>query len=144
MAIRHVVVAGNRTTFRNKEMCHEEIDRRSRADLADRDPVAHRDCKRGPRVPVEFLVREQRLLPISRASERFCSRLKAWHLQGGRLALARRPPSRGKINLADERVCSVRCQLMGLSMARLDCTNERKSDQSKARQIKTRCPGMIR
>src|SRR5262249_55811050 len=65
MAIRHVVVAGNRTTFRNKEMCHEEIHGRSRADLADRDPVAHRDCKRSPRVPVEFFVREQRLLTIS-------------------------------------------------------------------------------
>src|SRR5215472_19382841 len=102
-AIRRVVVAGNRTTFRNKEMCHEEIHRRSRVDLADCDPVAHGDCKRGARVPVEFLVREQRLLTISRASERFCSRPKTWHLQGGRLALARRPPSRGKINLADER-----------------------------------------
>ena len=45
-----VVVAGNRTTFRNKEMCHEEIYRRSRVDLADRDPVTHRDCKRSPRV----------------------------------------------------------------------------------------------
>ena len=60
----------------SKEMCHEEIHRRSRVDLADRDPVAHRDCKRSPRVPVEFLVREQRLLTISGASERFCPRLK--------------------------------------------------------------------
>ena len=64
MAIRHVVVAGDRTTFRNKEMCREEIRRRSCADLADRDPVAHHDCKRSPRVPVELLVREQRLLTI--------------------------------------------------------------------------------
>ena len=45
-------------------MCHEEIRRRCRADLTDRDPVAHRDCKRSPRVPVELLVREQRLLTI--------------------------------------------------------------------------------
>ena len=100
MAIRRVVVAGNRTTFRNKEMCHEEIDRRSRADLADRDPVAHRDCKRGPRVPVELLVREQRLLTISWASERFCSRPGI--REGGRLARASRPSSRYKINLADK------------------------------------------
>ena len=100
MAIR--AVAGNWTTFRSKEMCHEEIHRRSRADLADRDPVAHRDCKRSPRVPVEFLVREQRLLTISGASERFCSRFKTRHLQGGRLALASRPPSCCKLNLADE------------------------------------------
>jgi len=64
MAIRRVAVAGNRTTFRNKEMCHEEIHRRVRADLADRDPVAHRDCRRSPRVSVELLVREQRLLTI--------------------------------------------------------------------------------
>src|SRR5262245_1215004 len=85
MALRRVV-AGNRTTLRNKEMCHEEIHRRPRADLADRDPVAYRDCKRSPRVAVEFLVREQRLLTISWASERFCSRLKTWHSLGGRLA----------------------------------------------------------
>src|SRR6266849_6287583 len=83
-------------------MCHEEIHRRSRADLADRDPVAHRDCKCSPRVPVELLIRRQRLLTISGASERFCSRLTTWHLQGGRLALASRPPSCCKVNLADE------------------------------------------
>ena len=111
MAIR--AVAGNWTTFRSKEMCHEEIHRRSRADLADRDPVAHRDCERSPRVPVELRIREQRLLTISGASERFCSRFKTRHLQGGRLALASRPPSCCKINLADERFCSPRCQLMG-------------------------------
>src|SRR6516165_8342312 len=64
MALRRVVVAGNRTTL-HKEMCHEEIHRRPRADLADRDPVAHRDCKRSPRVPVEPGVREQRLLTMS-------------------------------------------------------------------------------
>src|SRR6516162_9405217 len=84
MAIRRVVAAGNRTTFRNKEMCHEEIHRRSRVDLADRDPVAHRDCKRGPGVSVELLVRQQRLLTISRASERFCSWLTTWHSRGRR------------------------------------------------------------
>src|SRR6516164_2134337 len=64
MAGRRVVVAGNRTTL-SKEMCHEEIHRRARADLADRDPVAHRDCKRSPRVAVEPGVREQRLLTMS-------------------------------------------------------------------------------
>ena len=86
MAIR--AVAGNWTMFRSKEMCHEEINRRSRADLTDRDPFAHRECKRSPYVPVEVLIREQRLLTISGTSERFCSRLKTWHSQGGRLALA--------------------------------------------------------
>ena len=126
MAIRHVVVAGNRTTFRNKEICHEEVHRRSRADLADRDPVADRDCKRGPRIPVELLVRQQRLLTISWASERFCSRLTTWH-------------SRYKINLADKAFL-----LAAVSLARLDVRMKRKSGQSNARQIKSRCPGMIR
>src|ERR1700730_11664639 len=77
-----LAVAGNRTTFRSKEMCHEEIHRRSRADLADRDPVAHRECKRSPRFPVELLIREQWLLTISRASERLCSLPKIWHSRG--------------------------------------------------------------
>src|SRR6266478_8166656 len=80
MAIR--AVAGNWTTFRSKEMCHEEIHRRSRADLADRDPVAHRDCKCSPRIPVELLIQQQRLLTISRASERVCSLPKTWHSRG--------------------------------------------------------------
>src|SRR6516165_2295229 len=128
MAIRHVVVAGNRTTFRNKEMCHEEIHRRARADLADRDPVAHRDCKRSPGVPVELLVREQRLLTISWANERFCSRLTTWH-------------SRRKINFADKALLLAAVPGVGpSSMARWD---ERKSGQGKARQIKSRCAGMI-
>jgi hypothetical protein len=90
----------------SKDMCHEDIHRRPRADLADRDPVAHRDCKRSPRVPVEPGVREQRLLTISGARERFCSRLTTWNSQGGRLELASRPPSLPpsvrKINLGDE------------------------------------------
>jgi hypothetical protein len=55
----------------NKEMCHEEIHRCSRVDLTDRDPVAHPDCKCSPRVAVELLIREQRLLTTSRARERF-------------------------------------------------------------------------
>src|SRR6516162_9695164 len=89
MAIRRVVATENRTTFRKKEMCHEEIHRRARG-----------DCKRGPRVPVELLVRQQRLLTISWASERFCSRPGI--REGGRLARASRPSSRYKINLADK------------------------------------------
>src|SRR5262249_8150962 len=120
MAIRHVVVAGNRTTFRNKEMCHEEVHRRSRADLADRDPVAHRDCKRSPRVPVEPPVRQQRLLTISGVSERSRSRLKTWHSLGGRLAPASRPPLRRKINRADAAILLAGRLLLGSSMARLD------------------------
>src|SRR5262249_43751147 len=100
MALRRVVVAGNRTTL-NEEMCHEEIHRRSRADLADRDPVAHRDCKRSPRVAVEPGVRKQRLLTISGASERFCPRLEIWHSLGGRLAPTSRPPACCRINRAD-------------------------------------------
>jgi hypothetical protein len=136
MAIRRVVVAGNRTTFRNKEMCHEEIHRRSRVDLADRDPVAHGDCKRGPGVPVKLLVRQQRLLTISRASERFCSRPGIG--EGGRLARASRPPPRYKINLADKAFL-----LAAVSLARMDVRMKRKSGQSNARQIKSRCLGMI-
>ena len=120
-------------------MCHEEIHRRSRADLADRDPVADRDCKCSPRIPVELLIRQQRLLTISRARERFCSWLKTWHfeiwdLQGGRLALASRPPSRCKINLADEHFCSLRYQLMDCingAVGLYESTQER-SKQSKA------------
>src|SRR6516164_11855930 len=113
MALRRAVVAGNRTTLNKKEMCHEEIHRRSRADLADRDPVAHRDCKRSPRVPVEPGVREQRLLTISGGSERFCPRLKIWHSFGGRLHAAR--------SIAPmQRFCSPRRPLSGSSMPRLD------------------------
>src|SRR5262245_47447792 len=55
-------------------MCHEEIHRRPRLDLADCDPDAHPDCKRSPSVPVELLIRQQLLLTISRLGERFCSR----------------------------------------------------------------------
>jgi hypothetical protein len=53
-----------------EEMCHEEIHRRPRLDLADCDPDAHPDCKRSPRVPVELLIRQQRLLMISALGER--------------------------------------------------------------------------
>ena len=89
-ATRRAVVAGNRTTFPSKEMCHAKIHRCSRIDLADCDPDAHPDCKRSARVTGELLVRKQRLLTTSRANERFCSRLNS---QDGRLALARRPPA---------------------------------------------------
>jgi hypothetical protein len=90
MAIR--AVAGNRTTFSTKEMCHEEIHRRSRVDLADCDPDAHPDCKRSPHVAGELLVRKQRLLTTSPASERFCLRLDRTCIRKPRLAFARRPP----------------------------------------------------
>jgi len=43
--------------FPSKEMCHEEIHRRSRADLADRDSGAHRDGKRSAGVAVVLGVR---------------------------------------------------------------------------------------
>src|SRR5262249_53041450 len=84
-------------------MCHEEIHRRSRADLADRDPVAHRDCKRSPRVAVELLIRKQRLLTISGGKQALL--FAAYDLafeRDGRLALASRPPSCCQINIADE------------------------------------------
>src|SRR5215831_9953991 len=102
MALRRIVVAGNRTTL-NKEMCHEEIHRRPRADLADRDPIAHRDCKRSPRVPVEPGVREQRLLTMSGQASVSArgSRSGIWHSLGGRLAPVSRPPARRTINRAD-------------------------------------------
>src|SRR5215471_10136396 len=100
MALRRIVVAGNRTTL-NKEMCHEEIHRRPRADLADRDPVADRDCERSPRVAVEPGVREQRLLTmsgqasVSSRGSRFGIRLAAG------LHPASRPPGRCTINRDD-------------------------------------------
>jgi hypothetical protein len=122
----------------SKEMCHEDIHRRSRVDLADRDPVAHRDCKRSPRVPVEFLVREQRLLTISGASERFCPRLKICiRLAAGLHPRVGRPLAARSI-LAIKRFCSPRRLLSGLINGAVGRTNERKRDQSKARQIKSR------
>ncbi len=127
----------------SKEMCHEEIHRRSRVDLADRDPVAHRDCKRSPRVPVELRVRRQRLLTISGASERFCPRLKICiRLAAGLHPRVGRPLAARSIS-AMKRFCSPRCLLLGLINGVVGCTNERKSAQSKARQIKSRCPGMV-
>src|SRR5215467_13273137 len=114
MAIRRVVAAGNRTTFRNKEMCHEEIHRRSRTDLADHDPVAHRDCKRSPRVPVELLVWEQRLLTISWASERFCSRLTAWHSWAADLHSRVGRALAARSILLIKRLCSPQCLSMRL------------------------------
>ena len=141
MAIRRVVVAGNRTTFRNKEMCHEEIHRRSRVDLADRDPVAHGDCKRGPRVPVELLVREQRLLTISRQAG-VSVRGLAFERAAGLHARVGRPLATRSI-LPIKRLCSPRCLSMSLITGAVGCTNEGKSGQSKARQIKSRCPGII-
>jgi len=122
----------------SKEMCHEGIHRRSRVDLADRDPVAHRDCKRSPRVPLEPGVREQRLLTISGASERFYPRLKIWHSLGGRLAPASRPHCRRAINRADAAFLLAAMSALGLIHGAVGCTNERKRDQSKARQIKSR------
>src|SRR5215471_16726593 len=119
MALRRVVVAGNRTTL-NEEMCHEEIHRRSRADLADRDPVAHRDCKRSPRVPVEPGVRKQRLLTMSGPASVSARGSRPGIRLGGRLAPASRPPARRKINRAEARFYSPRCRLSRSSMARLD------------------------
>jgi hypothetical protein len=104
----------------SKEMCHEDIHRRSRLDLADRDPVAHRDCKRSPRVPVELRVREQRLLTISGASERFCPRLKICiRLAAGLHPRVGRPLAARSISPM-KRFYSPRRLLSGSSMARLD------------------------
>jgi len=119
-------------------MCHEEIHRRPRADLADRDPVAHRDCKRSPGVAVEPGVRKQRLLTISAANERFCSRLKTWHSLGGQLAPASRPPARRAINRAAGAILLAAMSAVGLIHGAVGRANERKSGQSKARQIKSR------
>jgi hypothetical protein len=84
----------------------------------------------------ELLVREQRLLTTSWASERFSSRPGI--REGGRLARASRPPCRYKLNLADKAFL-----LAAVSLARLDVRMKRKSGQSNARQIKSRCLGMI-
>src|SRR5215468_4636160 len=84
----------------------EEIHRRSRVDLADRRPVAHPDRKRSPRVAVEFGIRKQRLLTTLRPKRAFLrSAQYELHSQGGRLALARRLPSRRTDNPADEAIC---------------------------------------
>src|ERR1700730_10411847 len=128
-------VAGNWTTFRSKEMWHEEIHHRSRADLADRDPVAHRDCKCSPRVPVELLIRQQRLLTISRASERFCSRITTWH-SCGRLAVASRPPSCCKVNLADEALLLAAVPAVGLINGAVGCTMNARAIKAKQRRLK--------
>jgi hypothetical protein len=69
-------------------MCHEEIHRRARLDLADRDPDARPDCKRSPRVPVELFIRQQRLLTISGAERAFRLAARDLPSQSGRLALA--------------------------------------------------------
>jgi hypothetical protein len=57
-----------------EDMCHEEIHRRLRLDIADYDAHAHPDCKRSPGIPVELLIRQQRVLMISARGERVCSR----------------------------------------------------------------------
>src|SRR6516164_7966194 len=138
MAGRCVVVAGNRTTL-SKEMCHEEIHRRPRADLADRDPVAHRDCKRSPRVAVEPGVREQRLLTMSG---------RAFPLAVQDLAFAWRPARTGWPAARTPYDQSCRCGGFGrrdagcrLIHGAVGCANERKRDQSKARQMKSRHVG---
>src|SRR5262249_32664963 len=141
MALRRIVVAGNRTTL-NKEMCHEEIHRRPRADLADRDPVADRDCERSPRVAVEPDVREQRLLTMSGQAS-VSSRGSRF---GIRLA-AGLPPRGGRpgavINRDDAAILLAATPAVGLIHGAAECANERKRGQSKARRMKSRCPGMI-
>src|SRR2546430_15924751 len=72
-------------------MCHEEIHRCPRVDLADRDPDAHPDCERGSRVAVELLIREQRLLRTSRARERFRLRLDTCTHKPAASPFSRRP-----------------------------------------------------
>ena len=54
MAIRRAV-AGGQTSF-TKEMCHEEVSHRDRADLTAHHPGS-RECQCGPRVAVELLIR---------------------------------------------------------------------------------------
>jgi len=46
-------------------MCHEEISYRDRVDLAAHHPGS-RECKRSPCVAGQLLIREQRLLILSR------------------------------------------------------------------------------
>jgi hypothetical protein len=106
MAIRRCCCRKQGQWSHNKEMCHEEIHRCSRVDLTYCDPDAHPDCKRSPRVAVELLIREQRLLTTSRARERLCLRLK---LHGGRLALARRLPPTARSISPMNRFVSLRC-----------------------------------
>src|SRR5215813_1547194 len=91
-------------------MCHEEIHRRSRVDLADRRPVAHPDRKRSPRVAVEPRIRKQRLLTTLRPKRAFLrSAQYELHSQGGRLALARRLPPAARTIPPMNRLSRVRC-----------------------------------
>jgi hypothetical protein len=60
-ASAHMMLEGRRPLPREKD----------RLDLADCDPDAHPDCKRSPGVPVELLIRQQRLLMILARGERF-------------------------------------------------------------------------
>src|SRR5262249_34575459 len=97
--------------FSNMEMSHEDIYRCSRVDFADRRRVAHTDRERSPCVPVEFRIRQQRLLTASRARERFCSRLNS---QDGRLALARRPPVTTRLRAPGNAETIKRCSITEL------------------------------
>jgi hypothetical protein len=118
MAIRRCCCRKQGQWSHNKEMCHEEIHRCSRVDLTYCDPDAHPDCKRSPRVAVELLIREQRLLTTSRARERLCLRLK---LHGGRLALARRLPPTARSISPMNRFVSLRCLIPTLGISDSSC-----------------------
>src|SRR5262249_29451562 len=119
-------------------MCHEEIHRRSRVDLADRRPVAHPDRKRSPRVAVEPRIRKQRVLTTLRPKRAFLrsaqyelhSHAAGLHSRGGCPPAARTIPPMNRF-------------VAGTVPNTLP-TNERKTAQSEATQTKRRCPGMIR
>src|SRR5262249_58272701 len=79
----------------------------------------------------------------SGAAERFGPRLKIWHSLGGRLAT----PASAAVSPHDQsRHAAILLAAMPaaeLIRGAVGCANERKRGQSKARQIKSRCPGMI-
>src|SRR2546429_9742075 len=94
-------------------MCHEEIHRCPRVDLADRDPDAHPDCERGSRVAVELLIREQRLLRTSRARERFRLRLDTCTHKPPASPFSRRPACLSRCFVAVVNRGKVRAIILG-------------------------------
>src|SRR5262249_23563833 len=97
--------------FSNMEMSHEDIYRCSRVASPAGRRVPHTARERSPWAPVEFRIRQQRLLTAPRARERFCSRLTS---QAGRLALARRPPVTTRLRAPGNAETIKRCSITEL------------------------------
>ena len=122
--------------FRNTEMCHEEINRCARVDLADRRPGAHPERKRSPCVAVELRIRRQRVLTSSRPSKCFRLRLNM-SCTGQAVLHCEAAASHRTINLADEAILSHRSACgCGSSMARLSARISARSVKARQRKLK--------